>query len=120
MSSDEVLKRALERERRARKEAERIAEEATARLHTLNLELDAKVTEATRDLADREAELRVSHRKVKEALKLRDYFLASMTHELRSPLHSILGLSEVLLEDTFGELNDRQKRSLETIHSSGP
>lgn len=114
-----MLRRALERERRARREAERIAEEATARLHTLNLELDAKVTEATQDLADREAELRVSHRKVKEALKLRDYFLASMTHELRSPLHSILGLSEVLLEDTFGELNERQKRSLDTIHSSG-
>lgn len=119
MESEDVLKRALERERRARKEAEDIAEEVTARLHHLNQKLDAKVREATLDLEAREAELRESHARVTEALKLRDNFLASMTHELRSPLHSILGLSEVLLEDTYGELNDPQRRSLGTIHSSG-
>ena len=119
MESEEVLKRALERERKARKEAEDIAEQVTARLHHLNQKLDAKIQEATLDLEAREAELRESHARVTEALKLRDNFLASMTHELRSPLHSILGLSEVLLEDTYGELNDPQRRSLRTIHSSG-
>jgi signal transduction histidine kinase/CheY-like chemotaxis protein len=119
VGSEEILKRALEREKRARKEAENIAEQVTARLHVLNQELDLKVREAIRDLEQREADLQESHSKVTEALKLRDHFLASMTHELRSPLHSILGLSEVLLEDTFGELNDRQRSSLETIHSSG-
>jgi len=114
-----VLERALARERQARRAAEEIAEEVTTRLHQLNQELDSKVKEATRDLEQREEEIRRSHAELTEALKMRDNFLAGMTHELRSPLHSILGLSEVLLEEAYGPINERQKRSLDTIFSSG-
>lgn len=114
-----MLSRALAREKQARKEAEKIAESATRRLHLLNQELDVRVKEATRDLQVREEELRQSHAEMTEALKLRDHFLASMTHELRSPLHSILGLSEALADGAYGEPNDKQARSLRTIYESG-
>jgi signal transduction histidine kinase len=46
-------------------------------------------------------------------------FLANMSHELRTPLNAIIGFSEVLLEQMFGELNDKQLDYLQDIFSSG-
>jgi CheY-like chemotaxis protein len=45
--------------------------------------------------------------------------LAQLTHDLRTPLNAILGLSEALLEDLCGELNDRQRRAIQTIDRAG-
>jgi CheY-like chemotaxis protein len=42
-----------------------------------------------------------------------------MSHELRTPLNAVLGLSEALIERVFGELNDMQVQTLETVHKSG-
>jgi signal transduction histidine kinase len=46
-------------------------------------------------------------------------FLASMSHELRTPLNAIIGFSDVLLEQMFGEVNERQARYLNDILTSG-
>src|SRR5215217_5408484 len=46
-------------------------------------------------------------------------FLASMSHELRTPLNAVIGFSEVLLEQMFGDLNERQEEYLRDILSSG-
>jgi CheY-like chemotaxis protein/anti-sigma regulatory factor (Ser/Thr protein kinase) len=46
-------------------------------------------------------------------------FLASMSHELRSPLNAVIGFSEVLLEQTFGEINERQDGYLRDIRNAG-
>jgi signal transduction histidine kinase/DNA-binding response OmpR family regulator len=46
-------------------------------------------------------------------------FLANMSHELRTPLNAIIGFSEVLLEQMFGPLNERQADYLSDILSSG-
>jgi signal transduction histidine kinase/CheY-like chemotaxis protein len=46
-------------------------------------------------------------------------FLASMSHELRTPLNAVLGFSEVLLEQMFGDINERQEEYLRDIHGSG-
>ena len=57
---------------------------------------------------NRELELR--NREVERATKLKSKFLATMSHELRTPLNAIVGFSELLAEETAGELNDKQKR----------
>lgn len=46
-------------------------------------------------------------------------FLANMSHELRTPLNSIIGFSEILGERAFGELNQKQKKHVDNILSSG-
>lgn len=46
-------------------------------------------------------------------------FLANMSHELRTPLNAIIGFSEVLKEQMFGTLNEKQQEYTEDIHSSG-
>jgi signal transduction histidine kinase/CheY-like chemotaxis protein len=46
-------------------------------------------------------------------------FLANMSHELRTPLNAILALSEALIEEVRGPLNERQKTSLQNIEVSG-
>jgi len=64
------------------------------------------------------AELRAANDALAHAATLKDEFLASMSHELRTPLTSILGLTEALSEGVYGELQEKQHRSLKTITSS--
>jgi PAS domain S-box-containing protein len=56
---------------------------------------------------------------LQRATRLKDEFLATMSHELRTPLNAILGMSEVLQDEVFGSLNDRQRKPIEIIQRSG-
>ncbi|MFB2839269.1 ATP-binding protein [Floridanema evergladense] len=51
--------------------------------------------------------------------RLKDEFLACISHELKTPLTAILGLSSLLKDQVLGELNDRQARYTRLIHQSG-
>lgn len=51
--------------------------------------------------------------------RLKEEFIATTSHELRTPLTAILGFSSVLIEESFGSLNGKQKIYLDRIHTSG-
>jgi His Kinase A (phospho-acceptor) domain len=51
--------------------------------------------------------------------RLKDEFLACISHELKTPLTAVLGLSRLLVDKQLGELNERQARYAGLIHQSG-
>ena len=66
-----------------------------------------------------EEELRRARAAAESANQTKSEFLAKMSHELRTPLNSIIGFSEMLDDQTFGPLNDKQRRYVENVLSSG-
>lgn len=61
----------------------------------------------------------VALEKAEETDRLRSQFLANMSHDLRSPLNSILGFSTLLLRGVDGELDSDQREMVETIANAG-
>jgi two-component system CheB/CheR fusion protein len=53
------------------------------------------------------------------AARAKSDFLGNMSHELRTPLNSINGFSEVLYDETFGPLNEKQKNYVNNVLTSG-
>ena len=54
-----------------------------------------------------------------EANRLRSQFLATISHELRTPMNSIIGFSETLLDGLYGQLTEMQASRLERIQRNG-
>ena len=84
---------------------------------------------AIEDITERreiENGLKTAHEELKElaaelnrTARVKSEFLANMSHELRTPLNSINGFSEVLSDETFGPLNEKQKRYVNNVLTSG-
>ena len=60
-------------------------------------------------------ELAKAYEELKSLDKMKDEFLSNVSHELKTPLVSIEGYSEVLSDCTLGELNDKQKKAVDTV-----
>ncbi len=65
-----------------------------------------------------ERSLRERNDALSEADKLKTEFLANVSYELRSPLTSIAGFSEMLKQEYFGTLSEKQREYVEGIHQS--
>jgi signal transduction histidine kinase len=55
----------------------------------------------------------------RRARDAKSFFLARVSHELRTPLNSILGFSQLILVTQSATLNDKGRRYVHNIHSSG-
>ncbi len=75
-------------------------------------EIENGLEKAHEELQELAAEL-------KRTAKVKSEFLANMSHELRTPLNSINGFSEVLYDETFGPLNEKQKKYVNNVLTSG-
>jgi len=94
---------------------------------------NAQIQEKAQLLADQNTEVEAKNREIEQAKqaleekaeqlaltsKYKSEFLANMSHELRTPLNNLLILARVLADNTDGNLNPKQVKFAETIHSSG-
>lgn len=74
--------------------------------------LKDRITRQNIQLARTNVELR-------HASRLKDEFLAGISHEVRTPLSSILGMTELLHTHMLGTLNEEQTDMLRRIEESG-
>jgi len=64
-------------------------------------------------------ELKSTNEKIKYAHHLQTDYFAKMSHEIRAPLNSIMGFSQLLLENTTGPLTEKQRDFIARIERSG-
>ncbi len=96
------------------REIARLADE----LRSLNVDLEARVAEATRELSERNRELEDQREQLARASRLKTEFLAMMSHELRTPINSILGFNSLLQEGVLGSLAPEQHHALEKMRAA--
>jgi light-regulated signal transduction histidine kinase (bacteriophytochrome) len=75
-----------------------------AEIQRMNADLEARVTERTQQLEAANREL--------------ESFAYAVSHDLRAPLRSLSGFSQILRESSTGELDDKARHYLQRIHES--
>ncbi|MDQ3583142.1 MAG: hybrid sensor histidine kinase/response regulator, partial [Pseudomonadota bacterium] len=104
----DILRRRLEREKQARKEAEALMEAKSSELYAVN--------QGLRQLAE---ELEEARDQASQANQAKSAFLANMSHELRTPLNAIIGYSEILSEEAEDSGRADLLPDLQKIRSAG-
>lgn len=74
--------------------------------------LEALVQQRTSDL------LRANN-EIQQATQARDVFFANMGHELRTPLYTVIGITDMLLSGLVGSLDDEQLKQLAMVNDAG-
>jgi signal transduction histidine kinase len=65
------------------------------------------------------SELAEERRRAEAASRAKSDFLSNMSHELRTPLNHIIGFTELVVDQHFGELNEVQAEYLSDVLTSG-
>jgi signal transduction histidine kinase len=84
-----------------------------------NARLHAEAQRNIQQLLSQSRALLESKVAAEQASRAKSEFLASMSHELRTPLNAVIGFSQVLANQTYGQMNERQLEYLTSILTGG-
>lgn len=110
-----ILLRALDREKNAKRAAEKIIEEKSTELYFANKELAALNESLEKQVVERTTQLKEALTRAEESAKAKETFLANMSHEIRTPMNSIIGFVNLLLKKPWPE---KEMSYLSAIKSS--
>jgi two-component system cell cycle sensor histidine kinase PleC len=88
-------------------------------LRQLNMTLEDRVEQRTKELADANRELAAARDEAESANAAKTAFLAAMSHELRTPLNAIVGFSELIAQEVFGPVQQKYIEFSDSILSAG-
>jgi signal transduction histidine kinase len=71
-----------------------------------------------RSLQRKERELQRTNAELVDAAKQKSWFMANITHELRTPIHGICGMSDLVTSGIYGPVNAKQREAQRTIKQS--
>jgi|GEM_PF-4298643 len=66
-----------------------------------------------------EQEIAEAMERAEDASRAKSQFLANMSHELRTPMNAILGYTELILDNIYGEVPDKVRSVVERVESNG-
>lgn len=89
-------------------------------IRNLKKESDQRVfiEKLSTQLENSNLQLEGANDKLKSVDKLKTEFLSLASHQLRSPLTAIMGYSSLVLDGSFGAVDDKQKEALDRIFQS--
>lgn len=78
----------------------------------------AYVAAIVQRLRNNERALATRNKELVDASRVKSEFTANVTHELRTPLHGILGMGELLEDEVYGPVTEKQRAAIKNIRSS--
>jgi signal transduction histidine kinase/DNA-binding response OmpR family regulator len=116
-----VVNEELQEQSRALHESQVSMETQQTALEEANVQLEERTELLERqksELVRVQRQLEANASELEKTNRYKSQFLANMSHELRTPLNSSLILSQLLVENKAGTLNEDQVRYARTIHSA--
>lgn len=83
-----------------------------------NEALENQVVERTKELNMALKKQKLYLDEIVQSSEFKSKFLGTMSHELRTPLNAMIGFTDLLLEESFGTLNDEQREFINDIKES--
>ena len=88
-------------------------------IQSTELKSRIKATLRLKEAVSESSELNKENKKLQELDKIKSNFISKASHELKTPLQSILGYADILLGGLQGELNYPQKLMTKQIQDAG-
>jgi signal transduction histidine kinase len=119
--TDEALAAAARADASNDEESQRLKDQASAleaantELRNLTTNLDQIVRQRTRALAESEAQLRRQNVELDRLNRMKSEFISIAAHELRTPMTSIVGYLDLIVEGRLGDLPQDLRRPMTSL-----